>query len=276
MLKAISWNIASRPDLWRTLMTSDADVALLQEACMPPPDLRLGIHAGPEEWRTDGEQAIRRWRTAVVQVNPRVDVRWYTPRPIREAEGGELAVSRAGTLSAAKVTDPHSGEVFTFISMYSCWERPHESTRSSWIYADASAHRLISDLSALIGRQRGHRIVAAGDLNILRGYGEAGNRYWAGRYQTVFDRFEAIGLQFVGPRSPDGRQAAPWPDELPPESRNVPTYFTARQTVENPTRQLDFVFASNGIAGRVKARALNEPEEWGGSDHCRIKIEISD
>ena len=28
--------------------------------------------------------------------------------------------------------------------------------------------------------QGGHKIIAAGDLNILKGYGEYGNRYWAG------------------------------------------------------------------------------------------------
>jgi hypothetical protein len=43
--------------------------------------------------------------------------------------------------------------------------------RSSWIHADASVHRLISDLSVLIGRQRGHKIIVAGDLNVLYGYG---------------------------------------------------------------------------------------------------------
>lgn len=34
----------------------------------------------------------------------------------------------------------------------------------SWDIVDASVQRVISDLSLLIGRQRGHRIIAAGDL----------------------------------------------------------------------------------------------------------------
>jgi hypothetical protein len=276
MLKVLSWNMASRPELWRSLMSADVDVALLQEACAPPADVAAAVRTGPEEWRTDGEQAVRSWRAGVVGLKAGIDIRWYTTRPIRDAGPDELAVSRVGSLAAAEVTDPDTGEVFTLVSLYSCWERPHESTGSSWIYADASAHRLISDLSTLIGSQRRHRIVAAGDLNILKGYGEHGSQYWARRYQTVFDRFDAMGMAFVGPQSPNGRQADPWPEELPEESCNVPTYFTAQQTVENPTRQLDFVFASAQIADRISVRALNHAHDWGGSDHCRIEIEIAD
>ena len=36
---------------------------------------------------------------------------------------------------------------------------------------------------------------------------------------------EALGLAFVGPEAPTGgHQANPWPEELPKEARNVPTY----------------------------------------------------
>ena len=37
-------------------------------------------------------------------------------------------------------------------------------------------------------------------------------------------------------------------------------------------RQLDYVFASRGFADALSVRALNDPEEWGQSDHCRIEI----
>ena len=99
------------------------------------------------------------------------------------------------------------GEAFFAVSMYGVWERPHELTRSTWIVADGSVHRLISDLSALVGQQYGHRILAAGDLNILRGYGEGGSMYCASRYETVFARMKALGLPFVGPQAPGGRRA---------------------------------------------------------------------
>jgi hypothetical protein len=91
----------------------------------------------------------------------------------------------------------------------------------------------------------------------------------------VFDRAEAMGLRFVGPQVPDGRQASPWPAELPDGSRNVPTYHTRQQGPMGATRQLDFVFASHTLADRLSVRALNtDSEEWGPSDHCRVEIEL--
>ena len=38
--------------------------------------------------------------------------------------------------------------------------------------------------------------------------------------------------------------------------------------------QLDYVFASRNIADALSVRALNVPEEWGPSDHCRIAVEF--
>jgi hypothetical protein len=61
---------------------------------------------------------------------------------------------------------------------------------------------------------------------------------------------------------------------LPKDSKNVPTYRSSRQTPASATRQLDFVFASESIAHRVKVSALNGVEEWGPSDHCRIQIDV--
>jgi len=158
--------------------------------------------------------------------------------------------------------------------MYGYWERPYELTGSNWLYADASVHRLISDLSTFIGRQTNHRIIASGDLNILFGYGEHGRKYWALRYQSIFDRMDSLGLKFVGPQAPNGRQADPWPSELPINSKNVPTFHSSRQTRETASRQLDFVFASESVASQVKVRALNLPKLWGPSDHCKVQIDI--
>ncbi len=163
------------------------------------------------------------------------------------------------------------GERITLVSMYAVWE----GYRPGPIYADASAHRLLSDLSGIVHDARSHRIIAAGDLNILHRYGEYGDPYWAARYETVFDRAEAMGLQFVGPQAPHGRQATPRPAELPEDSLNVPTYHTRQQGPMGATRQLDFVFASHALADRLSVRALNtDPDEWGPSDHCRVAIEL--
>jgi hypothetical protein len=273
MVKMIAWNMARRDEAWRYLLHTDCDIALLQEATEPPADVAQKIDVDCIPWRTAGAGLKRQWRTAVVKLSDRVTVKWLEPKSVEEAEPGELAVSRPGTLAAAIIT-PIDGEPFTAASLYAPWENPHNSTGGNWIYADASVHRVISDLSALIGKQKGHRILAAGDLNILHGYGEHGSRYWASRYATVFSRMAALGLSFAGPQAPAGRRADPWPDELPRSSRNVPTYHTSHQTPATATRQLDFVFASCGLAERVRVRAQNEPDHWGPSDHCRVEIVV--
>jgi len=275
MVKILAWNIARRADAWRRLRESDADIALLQEATPPPADMAAEFDIDPAPWRTDGAGLNRAWRTAIVRLSERVSVQHLEARPLAEAHRGDLAISRPGTLSAAIVT-PRTGDSLIVASMYAPWEEPHRAAASSgWIYADASAHRVISDLSVLIGRQEGHRILAAGDLNILKGYGEHGSDYWAGRYATVFHRMAALGLSFVGPQVPNGQAADPWPQELPRTSHNVPTYHTSHQSPATATRQLDFVFASAGLAECTHVSALNSPEQWGPSDHCRIQIEVT-
>jgi exonuclease III len=273
MIKLLSWNIRHRKDAWRQLLDEDCDVALLQEAAEPPADVagRLGVDPAP--WRTAGAGLNRAWRTAVVNVSGLAEVQWLEPKSVECAHQGEFAVSRAGTLAAAVVSLP-SGNPIVAASLYASWEKPHVLTGSSWIYADASVHRLVSDLSALFGQQAGHRIIAAGDLNILYGYGDNGSEYWNSRYASVFVRMSALGLSFVGPQAPNGRQADPWPQELPSTSSNVPTYHTNRQSPASATRQLDFVFASSSLADQVNVAAFNGEEEWGPSDHCRVRIEL--
>jgi hypothetical protein len=273
-MKIVAWNLAQRAGAWRCLLDSDADVALVQEATEPPPDVAARLEVDFTPWWTAGAGLNRPWRAAVVKLSGRVGVRWIEPKSAEQASPGELAVSWPGTLAAAIVTPP-SGEDLVLASLYAPWERPLGITGSRWIYADGSAHRLISDLSVFVGQQAGHRIIAAGDLNILHGYGEHGSSYWAGRYATIFARMSALGLSFVGPQAPAGRSADPRPDELPRASRDVPTYHTSRQTPATATRQLDFVFASAGLAGQMHVKALNDPEDWGPSDHCRIEIQIS-
>jgi hypothetical protein len=274
MLTVISWNICRSPAAWRQLLGSGADIALLQEASEPPPDVADSIEVDSAPWETAGTGSTRNWRTAVVRLSNHVQVEWLGARTIAEAERGGLAVSRPGTLSAARVT-PGGGEAVIVASLYGAWEKPHADTNSSWIYADASVHRLISDLSALVGRQVGHRVIAAGDLNVLNGYGENGSPYWAARYATVFQRMIAIGLPFVGPQAPHGgRQADTWPNELPSRSLDVPTFHHSRQNPATASRQLDFVFASASLVDEIEVIALNEPDEWGPSDHCRLKITL--
>lgn len=270
-IRIVSWNMAHRRAAWAGLAGLGADVALLQEAGRPDREWALATAAADatDAWETAGIGGSLPWRTAVACLSDRVVLR---PRRTMALEAAtstdDWVVSRAGSISAADVVA--DGEVaFTAVSVYAAWEMA-----AGRGYADATAHRILSDLSGLLGRRR-HRVIVAGDWNLLRGYGESGDAYWKARYDTVFARAEALGLRFVGPQSPDGRQAEPWPAELPRDSLCVPTFKHSKQTPETATRQLDFVFASASIADRVTVRALNTSEQWGPSDHCRILIDVS-
>lgn len=269
MVRLVSWNVAHR-DLLEHLTALDADVALLQEA---PPSTAASQHevlpAIAPAWRTGGGPR-RIWRTAIVRLSDRVTIRPHTLGTLDAGRStDELCLSLDGSITAADVL-VDGAVVFTAISVYAAWEY-YPDRRG---YADAAAHRILSDISALTP-ERGHRLVVAGDWNLLRGYGEMGSSFWRDRYATVFTRAETLGLRFVGPTSERGRQADPWPDELPRDSTCVPTFHHSQATPSTATRQLDFVFASDSIAAHVTTSAMNEPAEWGPSDHCRVIVEVN-
>ena len=186
-------------------------------------------------------------------------------------------MSAPGTLAAARVV-PQSANPFVVVSVYARWEKPHLSTSTNWGvgYADAMAHRAISDLSTFIGHidPSTHRILVAGDFNTIHGATDSNRLALPARDRSVFARFEALGFVFLGPQYPAGRRAEPTPSGLPLDTTNVPTYHTTRQRPSTAANQLDYVFASRGFHECVSTRALNEPEEWGPSDHCRIGIEV--
>ena len=231
------------------------------------------IPGAVDRWATAGWWP-RPWRTAISRLSDRVSLDARPTVALHNATTEHhWTVRLDGSITAADV-GVNGRVVFTAVSVYAAWE----AMPSSRIYADGSAHRILSDLSVLMGTT-GHRLVVAGDWNILRGYGEHGNAFWKARYATVFDRAEALGLHYVGPSFPNGRQAEPrqlaepWPGELPPDSLCVPTFHHSQQNPATATRQLDFVFVSASLAHDVEVRALNEVDEWGPSDHCRILIE---
>lgn len=271
MIRILSWNIARREKCWEDVFESDYDIALLQEANKPQIEIPSGVEISPGEWHTAGVEK-RNWRTAIVKLSDKVNVEWISCKSIETAGRNDLAVSRLGSLAIAKVTPRDGGESTFVVSCYSVWEKSTTFSGANWIYADASVHRVISDISGLIGSEKKHRILLAGDFNSLNCYGENGNIYWGNRYTSIFDRFEAIGIPFLGPKFPNGRQSKPWPKELPEKSECVPTFHTIHQTPESATRQLDFVFASENIFATVLAK--NGIEEWGASDHCRLEITL--
>jgi endonuclease/exonuclease/phosphatase family metal-dependent hydrolase len=268
-LSIVSWNIARKQAAWRA-MSSDRslDVALVQEGVPPEAGLvNVCVPAVAATWQTVGGK--RTFCAAVAQLSDRVTLHPVEHTGLPDAADGVLAVSRPGSLAVADVE--WAGERITVVSMYAAWE---PARGGKLIYADGSAHRLISDLSFLLDSQRGHKVIVAGDLNVYFGHGENGSGYWRDRYLTVFNRMAAIGLPFVGPQHPNGLQAEPWPPHLPADSKNVPTFRTRPSDAASASYQLDFVFASRDLHDRLTVTALNSVEAWGPSDHCRVRIEV--
>ena len=128
-------------------------------------------------------------------------------------------------------------------------------------------------MSAFIGYPENHRVLAAGDLNIS--YGTIDPKMMPERERTVWDRMEALGMVMMGPQFPNDRQSSISPPGVPPDTKNVPTYSKPAEGPKGAKIQLDYVFASQGFHNQVKVRAMNEIEEWGPSDHCRLKITVS-
>ena len=277
----VCWNIAKRRKPWQELAAmDDVDVALLQETGKPPSDFEARGWIGPvahydsHVWNSNWFEGrwnnlLERW-PMVVQLSDRVNVQWFKQvSPISLVANDEIAVSGIGTIAAARIV-PTADDMppVIAISAYARWLSPHPDTSTNFRvgYSDASAHRIISDLSAFIGTTdpSTHRIIVAGDFNLTND-DDAPDQDFMRRERTIWDRLEALGLEYLGPRStPDGAGRV----------MRTPTYRPVQQQPESAQWQLDHVFASRGFHEQVKVRALNSPEEWGTSDHCRIVIDV--
>ena len=267
MIRLVSWNIAKRTEPWRELAgmarRGEVDVALLQEAGIPPGD--VGHVFRYEDDVLWNRHLYDRW-PLVVRLSDRVEVEGFRQvSPISELDEHDIGVSGIGTLAAARVAPVgRTKEAFVVVSMYARWMKPHPSTHSLWRAgaSDVSAHRILSDLSTFVGHEDPSkcRILAAGDLNMI--YGATGQTLsLPERQRTVWDRFEALGLEFLGPQSPNGRQAVAPPPDVSPDTRNVPTFYPIGKSAADAVVQLDYAFASRGFHEMVKVHALNEVDE---------------
>jgi hypothetical protein len=237
-VRLISWNIGHRSQSWYEVLETGADIALLQEACQPPRDVRQQFGLEEHGWTTDGVGYIRWWRTAIVPLSRGLLERnQFYPIPekrLNEANVGEFAVSRLGTISAADVITGN-GDTVTLVSIYGLPEKPRVPAAGCTVYSDAHVHRLISDLSWFVTRRNNHKVIVAGDLSLAQG--PVGKDYWSGRSRTIFDRMKALGLPFAGPHSSDGN--------------------------------VDHVFASEELIPRLDVRIL-QPEE--SAKHAKVEI----
>lgn len=163
-LRLVSWHVAGKP-VWPLLAEVDGDIGLLQEASLLFDAWLQRVVPDPAgDWATAGWTGrIWKRRTAVVQVSDRCPIRPAVAlTTVGLAGSGEVAISHAGALAVAETS--FGDEVITIASLYAPWE--YSSSRS--IYADTSAHRLLSDLSTLVHNRRGHRAERAGPVGSQR------------------------------------------------------------------------------------------------------------
>ena len=277
-IRIVSWNIAKRRKPWFELAEmarrGEADLALLQEAGEPPSEIA-------DRFRYENESLesalLDKW-PLVVQLSDKVGVEWFRQVPVKGwgCSDREIEVSGIGTMAVARVVPcGQAEEAFLAVSMYArwTWAHPIYTVKRLGKHADISAHRILCDLQSFMDYLDPSRypMLAAGDLNLC--YGATKSR-WYVRERVVWDRFKALGLEFLGPQFPNGRAPASTPPESPEHTRDVPTWHTNRQTPAEANRQLDYAFASRGFHEAVTVRALNGVEEWGSSDHCRLLIDV--
>ena len=81
------------------------------------------------------------------------------------------------------------------------------------------------------------------------------------REKNVWDRMAALGLEFLGPQTPNGWQPAVRQPDVPADTRNVPAWVQSGRHSLEADRQFDYALASRGFHERVKVRALNEVGE---------------
>ena len=279
MIRVISWNINKQIDPWYCLAKmkerGEADVALLQEAGSPPDDLWASFYYENNVFWP--HSFYDRW-PLIIQLSDRVEIDWFRQVPPISGVGErEIGTSGIGIMTAARVT-PHgrSQEAFIAVSMYARWVGGHPTaSKRPGIHADISVHRILSDVQVFMdyAHPSRYRILAAGDLNLV--YTPSRTDAWFPRERLVWERFRTLGLEFLGPQAPNGRQPEGQQPGTNADTKNVPTYYTTQEGhAAKALRQLDYAFASRGFHEQIRVRALNGIDEWGPSDHCRLLIEI--
>ena len=270
-MKIVCWNMAHSRRSWDALVEMpDVDIALLQEASRMPDDLCGRINVDRRLWDDHRlwpgrQEAALGYPSVVAGLSSKVNVRFIPTGPMRGPFSNDFYTCEWGTLGAAVVTPSDGDEEIIVVSMAPYSNAfTHESGSPSRREPIGSLHGLISDLSRLVGRRS--RVIAAGDWDIYPCWSTYPTPIWNERealhFRTAFDRMRALGFRHVVPK---GRRR---------DRGDVVTYRSIGATPAAAWAQADYVFATENIADRVSARALNSPGDWGPSDHCRIVIDL--
>lgn len=154
-LTICNWNMQQNPDAWGRLEElrdqHGVQIALLQEAVTPPngdwttyPPTNAS-DLGAIKAHTDRQ---RNFASVVAVLDPALASNAVVPQALGAAEYGRFAVSHPGQFSVAEVASP-SGKTITVISLYGIWDRDDR-----YLFAEATLHRAISDLTILLQEQQ--------------------------------------------------------------------------------------------------------------------------
>jgi len=222
-IRLLCWNMgAGGPGhraSWNDVREQEGvDAALLQEAPNPwrsAVDVDMVPSPG-SKWGVGSNWA----QTAVARLSDRVAISPLMMQPLGLDGPLQLGISRPGTLTVAKLTILDTSEEILLASIYAQWEGPISG--GPGIFADASMHRILSDLSPLLS-WRNHPVIVAGDFNSVLGtYVEGYGSNWTARSAGVFSRMGDLGLRLAGPQAPNGNQADPRPSSLPVDTGTSP------------------------------------------------------
>ncbi len=264
-MKIVCWNMAHSRRSWDALVQmADVDIALLQEASRVPDGLHQRVDVDHRLW-PERHVASLGYPSVVARLSDRVGVKFIKTGPMGDHFSHDFYTSEWGTLGPAIVTPIDGDESFILVSMAAAYNAfTQESGSPSRRECIGSVHRLISDLSRLVGRQS--RVIAAGDWAINPGWSAYPTSVWNQReafhFRTAFDRMQALGFRLI---VPEGRRS---------DRGDVVTFSTMGSTPAQARTQADYVFATENIADRVSVHALNHPDDWGPSDHCRLVIDF--
>lgn len=284
----ISWNMDTwkratfgrDPDhlrrAWQFLADLRPDIALVQEARPPLVDGTPPPWWGrswppaetPERWWVS---KTRRWGSAVVCLNPDLDLRPIeTVRLGDPKEVGQLAASHPGTFAAVEVGLP-SGDAFVAISAYGLIDDHNPEIGEG--YSATTLNRMLSDLTPLIDSRRGRRMVLGGDLNSGTQW-RPGIRQarWGPMHDATMARIEGFGFHncLAEMLPPDRGPLEGCPCGPRPDCRHVRTLRQNNRPDGDPV-QVDYIFASDAIVDRVvSCQPLGIEEAWSLSDHCPV------
>lgn len=196
-LTVASWDVNQRAACWSQLETLRSEhgvqVALVQEAVPGGEGHAFAFIEPPfsarERWRIAVPPRVQRrnYASAIAILDETLRFEPLPPTNLSDAGWEDLAGSHPGQFAVGKLSVPGSPTEILLVSLYGVWHQPSGNG------AEATLHRAISDLTPLLLSNA--RVILAGDLNLFRNTNNKGQP----RFNTVFERLTAYGLELRGP-----------------------------------------------------------------------------